>query len=142
MKLLPHYFKWIGIGLLFASIILGFDGFVRGFWDGVSGGEYNNFTPVFPDFFSQIADFVTLMGLLVYILAKNKTEDEFAQKLRYESAFIVLVLTIVVLLIVILYRPGIQISPAVLLLLQMVAYLIIRRIKNNVFFWEDYEEQS
>ena len=33
MKLLPHYFKWIGIGLLLVSMILGFDGFMmRSIW--------------------------------------------------------------------------------------------------------------
>ena len=72
----------------------------------------------------------------------NKTEDEFAQKLRYESAYIVLVLTIIVLIFVYMINPEIEFSPAYLLLIQMLAYLIIRSIKRSVILGDGYEEQG
>jgi hypothetical protein len=132
MKLLPHYFKWIGIGMLLLSLIFGFEDFCRGLFDGLIGEEAKDFVPILPEYFSQISDYVILMGLLVYILAKNKTEDEFAQKLRYESAFIVLVLTIIALFVVYIINPDVRMSPAYILLLQMLGYLLIRYIKRGV----------
>lgn len=132
MKLLPHYFKWIGIGLLILSIILGIDDFYRGFFDGLLGKAPMNFVPIFPKYFPQLSNYTILSGLLVYILAKNKKEDEFAQKLRYESAFIVLILTIVVLFFVYLVNPDIKMSPGYILLIQMLAYLFIRLIKRKL----------
>lgn len=140
MKLLPHYFKWIGIGMLFLSMIFGFEDFCRGFYDGWSGVEPRDFVPIFPEFFSEISDYVILLGLLVYILAKNKTEDELAQKLRYESAYIVLILTVIVLLAVYIINSEIKMSPAYILLLQMIAYLIIRPIKRSVILGGNNEE--
>ncbi len=140
MKLLPHYFKWIGIGLLFLSMILGFEDFCRGLYDGWSGVEPRDFVPIFPEFFSEISDYVILLGLLAYILAKNKTEDELAQKLRYESAYIVLILTITVLLVVYIINSELKMSPAYILLLQMIAYLIIRLIKRSVILGGNNEE--
>lgn len=128
MKLLPHFFKWIGVGLLILSVILGIDDFYRGFIDGLLGKTPMDFAPVFP----QLSNYAILLGLLVYILAKNKKEDEFAQKLRYESAYIVLILTIVVLFFVYLVNPDIKMSPGYILLIQMIAYLFIRLIKKGV----------
>lgn len=132
MKLLPHYFKWIGIGLLFLSMIFGYDDFCRGFYDGISGNAPRDYVSIFPEFFSQVSDYVILFGLLLYILSRNKTEDEFVQKLRYESAYIILVLTVVVLMLVYVIVPDLKVSPANILLLQMVAYLIVRSIRRGV----------
>lgn len=142
MKLLPHYFKWIGIGMLLLSIIFGYDDFWRGFYDGATGNEPQDVVPIFPEFFSQISDYVTLIGLLVYILAKNKTEDEFAQKLRFESAYVVLVLTIVTLLVMHASKPDLLVNPGIFLLLQMVAYLIIRSIKRGAILGGQADEEQ
>jgi len=133
MKLLPHYFKWIGLGLILLSIVFGFDDFRRGFMDGATGKPpVDNFESILPDIFSQLSDYLTLSGLLLYILSKNKTEDEFAQKLRYESAFIVLILTIGVLFFAYIINPDIKVGPAYVLLLQMLVYLVVRRVKRSV----------
>lgn len=136
MKLLPHYFKWIGIGSIFLGFILGIDDVRGGFLEGSGMQISDGFSQLLPDICSQVSDYPMLIGLLIYILAKNKTEDEFAQKLRYESAFIVLVITIVVLIIVYMINPGLEFSPAYLLVLQMLAYLIIRPIKRGVILGE------
>ncbi len=133
MKLLPHYFKWIGLGLILLSIVFGFDDFRRGFMDGITGKPpVDNFESIMPDILSQSCDYLILSGLLLYILSKNKTEDEFAQKLRYESAFIVLILTIGVLFFAYIINSDIKVSPAYVLLLQMLVYLIVRAVKRSV----------
>nr|WP_321358686.1 hypothetical protein [uncultured Draconibacterium sp.] len=142
MKLLPHYFKWIGIGILILSVVFGFEDFYRGLIDGWRGEEAKDFVPIFPEFFTQISDYVLLLGLLFYILAKNKTEDEFAQKIRYESAFIVLVITILILIFVNIVNPNFEIKPGIFLFLEMLGYLFIRLIKRKAILGGNYEEQT
>ena len=151
MKLLPHYFKWIGIavfliGFLINTIDEGRRDFMKGYNEGkIDSGEEvveYNFQPIFPEKLMHISDFTMLIGLLLYILSKNKQEDEFAQKLRYESAFIVLVLSILIILIVYIINSEIRIEPSFLISSQMFAYLILRTLKRKIILWEDYEEQS
>ena len=142
MKLLPHYFKWIGIGLFFLGMIFGIDDIQRGYLEGSNSNSIEDFNQILPDIFSVISDYITLLALLLYILSKNKIEAEFAQKMRYESAFSVLVLTIVTILIIYIFNREFEINPSIFLTLQMVAYLLFRSIKRGVILAEDYEEQS
>ena len=151
MKLLPYYFKWIGItvfliGFIINTIDEGRRDFMKGYNEyridhGEEVVEYN-FQPILPEKLMHISDFTMLIGLLLYILSKNKQEDEFAQKLRYESAFIVLVLSILIILIVYIVNSEIRIEPSFLISSQMFAYLILRVLKRKIILWEDYEEQS
>ena len=141
MKLLPHTFKWIGLalfflGFIFNSIDEGRRDFMIGYNDSVNEPVEYVFKPVLPEKVMHISDVMMLIGLLVYILAKNKREDEFAQKLRYESAFIVLVLTILVILVWYILVPDFKIQPSTLISLQMIFYLIIRLIKKQIILSE------
>lgn len=143
MKLLPYYFKWIGIILFPLGMIFGIiDSGRHGFLDARYGYDVENFQRILPEIVSQLADYATLVGLLIYILAKNKTEDELAQKLRYESAFLVLILTIGTVLVIYIFNSDFEISPSIFLALQMAAYLILRTVKKRTLTWEDDEEQS
>lgn len=141
MKLLPHFFKWIGLALFFSGFILAFDDVRLGFLEGYSQTTVENFERFFPVYFSILGDFASLLGLLLYILSKNKSEDEFAQKLRYESAFLVMVFTILTLMVIYIVNPDFEISPSTFLASQMFAYLIIRSLKRKVILGVgDYEE--
>jgi hypothetical protein len=141
MKLLPHAFKWIGLilfflGFVFNSIDEGRRDFMKGYNSTVKEPVEYVFNPVLPEDIMHISDFTMLIGLLVYILSKNKREDEFAQKLRYESAFMVLVLTIIVILVWYIFVPDFKIEPSTLISTQMIFYLIIRSIKKQVILAE------
>jgi len=136
MKLLPHVFKQIGltvflIGFVVSMIDDGRHGFIDGWNEARSIGEDEiPFVRIMPDFVSKLADYATMLGLLLYILAKNRSEDEFAQKLRYESAYIVLVVSIFLVFILYIIDSEINLSPSTVLMLQMVFYLIVRIIKK------------
>ena len=140
MKLLPYYFKWIGLTLFFSGFILAIDDVRLGYIEGSTGATVENFERILPEIFSFWGDFVTLLGLLIYILSKNKTEDEFAQKLRYESAFLVMVITILTVLVVYVANHNYLIEPAMLLALQMIVYLIVRFFKRKIILGQVYEE--
>lgn len=142
MKLLPHYFKWIGISLIILGFIFGIDDFISGFMDGLTEKPFTLPEKMLPAIYSQISDYFLLAGLLVIILSKGKKEDEYSLKLRYESAFIVLIFFILIIMIVYAFNPDFSIKPGIFILLQMLAYLIVRSVKGSTIFWVDYEEQS
>ncbi len=137
MKLLPHYFKRIGLFLFFLGFILALDSVREGFTEGYTRAEVENFTHILPEAFRFWGDFTSLSGLLLYVLSRNRTEDEFAQKLRYESAFLLMVLTILVVLILYVFNHEILIEPSMFLALQMIAYLIIRAFKRGIILMKD-----
>ena len=139
MKLLPHYFRWIGIGLLILSFVFGIDDFLLGLTGAVRNSP-EDFKKIFPDIFPKISDFVLLIGLLIYLVSKNKREDEFIQKIRYESAYIVLIITILGILVLYIVNPHIKLNAPYLLAFQMLFYLVVVFIRKKMILGEDYEE--
>jgi hypothetical protein len=140
MKLLPYYFKWIGIGLLFLSFVFGIDDFLLGFTGALLSEPPEYFKRIFPEIFPQISDFILLIGLLIYLVSKNKREDEFIQKIRYESAYIVLVITILGILVLYIINPEIKLNASYLLAFQMLFYLVVIFFRKRMILGEDYEE--
>ena len=148
MKLLPHYFKWLGLIIFFTALGVSLYGSI-GTEDFIKGAEWvsrepieNNVGPLLPAGITHVADVAILSSLLMYVLAKNKNEDEFMQKLRYESAFLVMVLTIVIILFVYTFYSTFSINPLDLLELQMVGYLIVRSVKRKLIVGDSLEEQT
>jgi len=137
MRLLPHYFKWIGIGIIIIGFIFGIDDFLLGFTSGVSNSTTIELDKMLSPVYSRISDYFLLAGLLVVILARTKKEDEYSLKLRYESAFIVLISSILIIILVYAFNPDFRIKPGIFILLQMLAYLMVRSLKGNTIFWEN-----
>jgi hypothetical protein len=137
MKLLPHTFKWIGLTIYLLGVIVGFidegrQEFIEGFNEGIIDDTKIEFVRLMPEMVSQVGNYAILLGLLTYILSKNKREDEFIQKLRYESAFIVFVISILLILILHLIHPSLIIEAHTVLSAQMIFYLLIRMFKRQV----------
>jgi len=139
MKLLPHYFKWIAIGLFILSFVFGIDDFLLGFTSAYHDGP-PKFTRILPEYYAQISDYILLVSLLIYLVSKNKREDEFIQKIRYESAYIVLVITILVILVLYIINPDIKINASYLLAFQMLFYLVVKFFRKRMILGLDYEE--
>nr|WP_321358687.1 hypothetical protein [uncultured Draconibacterium sp.] len=151
MKLLPHYFKRIGLALFFAGFVTGAftinarKAFVEGWNAGADSANKiieSNIDKGLSEEVGHIADFASILGLLIYVLAKQKREDELMQKLRYQSAFIVMVITLAIILLIYGFKSDFSINPSVLLSLQMIGYLIIRAIKRNLIDSGSFEEQT
>ena len=146
MKLLPHYFKWIGLIVFFGGLTLsligsiGSDDFIEGMEMARGEPIEVEMEPLFSKALVHVFNVALIVGLLLYILAKNKREDEMMQKIRYESAFIALVLSLAIILIIYVFKPEYRIYPSDLLSLQMIAYLIIRVTMRKFILGGDYEE--
>jgi len=128
MKLLPNFFKQIGIVLFILGMIMGIDDFLAG----LSGNETLLEHRIMPLIFYRLSDYLSLLGMLLYILAKNKREDEFAQKMRFEAAFIVLIISIIFILLLYITIPELKLEPSTLIGAQMAIYLIIRSVRRTI----------
>jgi hypothetical protein len=141
MKLLPHVFKWIGITIFFIGFIFGaIDDGRKGFLEGYNETSHDpvktEFKRILPEKVSQIADYVLLFGLLIYVLSKNKRDDEFTRQMRYEAAYIVFVITIIFILILFMIDPNLRLEPSTFIGAQLVLYLIIRHFRKiSILDW-------
>lgn len=141
MKLLPYVFKWIGITIFFIGFVFGaIDDGRKGFLEGYNETSHHpveiEFNRVLPEKVSQIADYVLLFGLLIYVLAKNKRDDEFTRQMRYEAAYIVFVITIIFIFILSMVNPNLRLEPSTFIGTQLALYLIIRYFRKiSILDW-------
>ena len=111
-----------------------------GFTGALPNEPPEQFKRFLPEIFSQLSDYILLIGLLIYLVSKNKREDEFIQKIRYESAYIVLVITILGILVLYIINPEIKLNASYLLAFQMLFYLLVMFFRKRIILGEDYEE--
>ena len=141
MKLLPHAFKWIGITVFLIGFVLGaIDDGRQGFLDGYNDASRDpvkvEIERILPEKVSQIADYVLLFGLLIYVLSKNKRDDEFSKQLRYEAAYIVFVVTVGFIFILSIFIPELRLEPTTFIGAQMALYLILRYFRRvSILDW-------
>ena len=141
MKLLPHAFKWIGIIVFFIGFGLGAiddgrQGFIEGYTrTSIESLDYD-FKRILPEKVSQVADYILLFGLLIYVLSKNKRDDEFSKQLRYEVAYIVFVVTVGFIFILSIIIPELRLEPTTFIGAQMALYLILRYFRRiSILDW-------
>lgn len=140
LKLLPNYFKKIGLSLFLLTF---WTNFVKGFIDGLNDpgdppSEYieplSEFTFLGINFFSEpffeVMAVLSLLGLVIYALSKDKVFDELLQKLRLEALRLTFLLSVIFILIVQLLNEGLVLSGQFLMALQVIIFLFIYKIKK------------
>ena len=99
LQMLPNWFKKVGLILfIVGSIIGGGDDFVKGFNEGVNAASFGDSKDIhihadqnrITEFFGgekiiHIFYVLSFIGMLIYMLAKEKIEDDYINKLRLES---------------------------------------------------------
>lgn len=145
IQFFPNWVKKISFLIfLISAVISGGDDFMNGFYDGAKNSEQNT---IYKNKYSQeIHFFETLVGdktnlkkaaiisiiaMIIYIMSKEKYEDDYIKFLRLES-FQVTFLTVVLFTLILYiarwnYKYGLGDSLTIFLLL----YLIIFWIKKN-----------
>jgi len=131
IQLLPNYFKWIGLVLFFVG---GVPSFFEGYTDGRNDYGTNQIENPFP--FSEqtilIAAIISLLGLIIYVLSKEKIEDEYLNKLRWESAIASFFISFVIVIInIVIYGTKDLIDAQFIMELQLLLYLIIFFFKKR-----------
>lgn len=139
IQLLPYGFRRIGIILfvLFA-IPSGIQGFEAGF---VAAGTNPGSELMIPKFYSTLgimdlliySDLISIAGLFVFIISKDKVFDEFLLKLRYESIQITFLVSLFVIMLVILLKKNWSIDASYVLEMQMIGFLIIYKVRKSFY---------
>ena len=133
-QFLPNYFKWIGL-LMF--IVGGVPDFIRGWNEGYGEGACNGCDEAdIPFIFSEqtafILSVISLLGMIIYSVSREKIEDEFTKVLRWESITLTFVLTVVLMLITLLiYKKSDIFTAYNVLEIQLYLYLIIFFFKKR-----------
>jgi len=137
LQLLPNYFKKIGLSLFLITML---PNFFRGFWEGFQGhpqGYYESILakysilgiPLNEQFFSTLG-ILSVLGLIIYALSKDKVFDEFLLQLRLESIHLSFFVSVLIIFVMLFFEPNSEISALFVVELQVLIFLITNKIKK------------
>jgi len=143
LQILPNWCKKLGLLLFFISFIIGgVDDFKKGFIDGYNYNK-RNFTPIKDDptyFLSlfgetgiHIFEMLSIFGMLIYMLSKEKIEDDYIDKLRLESYQLSSAIWLSVSIFIYGFFEDLKISLDYVIFLFMITYLITFFIKKRIY---------
>ena len=130
-QFLPNYFKWIGL-LMF--IVGGVPEFIEGYNDATPCDNcvHDTINSPFSEQTAFILSVISLLGMIIYAVSREKIEDEFIKMLRWQSATLAFVITAVLMLITLLiYRKADILTAYNILEIQLYLYLIIFFFKKR-----------
>lgn len=143
IHILPNWFKKVGLILfIVGSIIGGGDDFVRG-WNSVdcncNTSEINsqNNGGLITIFFGRektthIFYVLSFIGMLIYMLAKEKVEDEYINKLRLESFQLTSIITLLIAIVLFAFLKNTDLPLDLYILLFFWFYLVTFFIKKRI----------
>ena len=161
IKMLPNWCKKLGLAVFFISIVINLsyidsrESFWRG-WNKSNNESHKNFdslsskssklpeikAPKFQPLFIEKAlgsnslhlfDISILLGMIIYILAKEKIEDDYINKLRLESYQLTSVLVLLAALGLYSFFENIKLSLNIFITLYLMSYLIIFALKKRIY---------
>lgn len=134
---LPYFCKKIGIILVIIafilSIIANINEFCNGFIEGYNADEPTiTETPNFKIISTNLGKTLTWIslsfsfsGFFLYLFSKEKTEDEFIQKIRFMSLAKSLLITWLIVSILLIINKGIKLEGFYILQFQLIMYVAI-----------------
>ncbi|UMB59510.1 hypothetical protein MHL31_10510 [Lutibacter sp. A80] len=152
LQILPNWCKKLGLTVFIVfSFIAAGDDFVNGFCDG-----YNSFQPIdekiankehvvsqiehittFKDFFGaktlRYLDALSILGILMYMLSKEKVEDDYINQLRLESYQLTAIVGILISIVLYAFSEEIKLTIDYFVTLFMYFYLITFFIKKRIY---------
>ena len=142
LQILPNWCKKLGLAIF---IIFSFSSVLRGWEDGMNA-SCNNGLPVvktievttpYTDYFGENMlhwfDVLSIFGILIYMLSKEKIEDDYINQLRLESYQLTAIIGIVISILLYAFAESIQLTPDYFITLFMYFYLITFFIKKRVY---------
>lgn len=130
-KLLPNYFKKIGLAVFFISFFLGGgDSFMDGFKQ-VTPGTHHYFKNIYGPLLNKIISVAPIIGLLIYLFSKEKIEDEYVKLFRLETFQTATVIGLLIGLTFYLFNENLKFSLESFLFIYIVIYFFILSIKKS-----------
>ena len=152
-RLLPNYCKKIGLGLFLLTVWPNFiSGFIEGYNQSANSGEMSQPAEqtflgitVFSEGFFELFSILSVVGLIIYALSKDKVFDEFLMKLRMEAMHLTFFLSVVLVLALLLFDLKSSISALYLIELQVLIFLIankVKKVNNKPSAVDRYEQHN
>tara|TARA_R110001606_G_scaffold394396_1_gene565266 strand:- start:310 stop:711 length:402 start_codon:yes stop_codon:yes gene_type:complete len=127
LQILPNWGKKLGFSLF---ILFGIDDFIRG-WNSFDDpnyiGPYENLLGVFTQ---TLCVTLSMVGLLIYMLSKEKIEDEYIKILRLESFQLTTIIAIITALVFFATSKGLELPLDYFIFNYMIVYFLIFRFKK------------
>jgi len=130
LAILPNWCKWLTLVLIVAAFSIDFndykDAFLRGYH---SIDENYNRLPKTPDTTTQprpYADLIIFLSIIIYILSKDKRDDDFINLIRAKALLIALLLSTLTIMMVYLFNK--EIDSLSFLLIHFLLYISIFKI--------------
>ncbi|HLR26348.1 MAG TPA: hypothetical protein VK112_10815 [Fodinibius sp.] len=146
LRLLPNYFKKIGLVLFLLTV---WPGFIRGFIEGynaeaneesnkdIKPGETYQIegstflgVQVFSDPFIRLFTILSIIGLIIYALSRDKVFDEFLLKLRMEAMHLTFFLSLLIISALLLFGIKSEMSALYVIELQVLIFLVAKKVKK------------
>jgi hypothetical protein len=153
LQILPNWCKKLGLAMfiIFSCIAAG-DDFLEGFEVGYNSTrlpteinvENSNYTPpakseisIFKNYFGaktlRYLDALSIFGILMYMLSKEKVEDDYINQLRLESYQLTAIVGILISILLYAFSENIKLSLDYFITLFMYFYLITFFIKKRIY---------
>ena len=119
LAILPNWCKWLSLAIIIAAFGIDYKAFLAGLL-GQPEPIYtsSDFLHSFP-----FSDLLLMLGIIVYILSKDKWDDEYINIIRARALLTALLIISVVVMFVYGFNGKIDLS--YLLLIQLLSYIII-----------------
>ncbi|WP_298878937.1 hypothetical protein [uncultured Polaribacter sp.] len=144
IKMLPNWCKKLGVSLFFIGLIIVFTSVStrESFCEGYNSANNKNFTqdlePVFiEEWLGKSAihyfEVIATLGLLIYMMAKEKVEDDYINILRLESYQLTILIGLFITFIIYIISGNKSLKLDYYINLFMIFYLIIFAIKKRIY---------
>jgi len=143
IQILPNWFKKVGLLLFIVGTIIGFgDNLSTAFKEGANESSGNVkafpisestfFASAFGENIVHIFYILSLIGMIIYILSKEKIEDDYINKLRLESYQLTALISLFVALILFVFSSQLKFNIDDFITNFLFIYLITFFIKKRI----------
>ena len=130
-QILPNWGKRLGLFIFFISFFLvGGDPFMDGF-KGVPSGTHHFVKDFLGNTLFSVFDVLPLVGLFIYMLSKEKVEDDYIKLIRLQSYQFAVILLLIVAFSIFLFNVDYEVSLDMVLSLFMILFLVIFYFKKE-----------
>lgn len=142
-QILPNWCKKLGLGVFIVfAFLTARDAFVVGQAEAklsksidveylIQNGIFT-FHEYFGERWIRVFDILALTGLLIYLLSKEKIEDDYINKLRLESYYVTSILGIAISMILYMFSSQLKLTIDYFFVLFIFTYLIVFAIKKRI----------
>ena len=133
LQILPNWCKKLGLILFIVTAVAGgLDAFLDGL-NGVPQGTHHFFKDLYGEGLFHIIYITPTIGLFLYLLSKEKAEDDFIKLLRLESYQITVITFLVAAILFYIFRPDIVFGLDWFLSLFMLLFLVVFYVKKQAY---------